>query len=1080
VIATPRRERHAAVLVTIHALATCLAAFLWVTGRWGAHHGSWVESLFGVFNVPVAHSPLSVSVLALLTGSLICRKRAALVAVAGLQLLGGYAAAASLGLGGLHDVLPRWAIDTGHRAVLDVVSIVVAVAVLGWAWWLRSAFPARLRPGSWLTAAGSVVSGLALTIAATWLLLDLEVPATGQQHVQLVAAALGRSLGDTDLISTAGLGHVPAWIPEITSILLSATLLLTAWLFTRSARSTTAWSPERELAIRRIVAGSDDPDSLDYFATRRDKSAVFSRNGGAVLTYRVLHGVSLASGDPVGARQEWADAIDAWKGEARRFGWVPAVLGCSERGARAFAAAGLRPIQLGDEAVLDPDRFSLDSPGMTPVRHAVKRARRAGLHVTFRRQADVGPSELDDLAIAAEAWRGDEPERGFSMALNRHGDAADADVLVVTVRDVADQLVAVLTLVPWGRAGRSLDLMRRSPDAPNGTIELAVAELLRAAPRLGVRRLSLNFCMFRSVYADAARLGAGALTRLNYRVLGRLDTIWQLERLYRSNQKFDPEWRPRYLCHDGLPGLPLVAIAAGVAEGFLPRPFARDGHGEVLGPDDLREVRRLGALPPVPPTPRDEQARARLRHAEALRASGREPWPTHDDFSEGGAEPARRTAVVTARVARVRDHGGVVFVDLVRHGVRQQAVLECRTPTAHARDFAHLVDRGDLVRLVGVAGHSKSGEPSLLVDSWDLRAKSLHPLALDRRHRTPHRVVDLLARPGSADLLRARSAVLRSLRSTLEADGFLEVETPVLQAVHGGAAARPFRTRGHAFGLDLSLRIAPELQLKRLVVAGLGPLFEIGRNFRNEGVDATHNPEFTALEAYQPDGDYRAMRGLAERLVRAAARAVHGREVLRLRVGDGVEEVDVSGPWRCVPMLDALDAALGRRVSFDTDFDDLLALARRHGIAPRDHAGPGAVLEALYGALVEPATVEPTFYTDFPRETSPLTRPHPHDPRLVERWDLVAGGTELATAYSELTDPLDQRDRLVQQSLRAAAGDVEAMEVDEDFLRDLECGMPPTGGLGIGVDRLVMVIVGAPIRDVLAFPFSRPRRSAPR
>jgi lysyl-tRNA synthetase class 2 len=335
-------------------------------------------------------------------------------------------------------------------------------------------------------------------------------------------------------------------------------------------------------------------------------------------------------------------------------------------------------------------------------------------------------------------------------------------------------------------------------------------------------------------------------------------------------------------------------------------------------------------------------------------------------------------------------------------------------------------------------------------------------------------VTDLLARPGSADLLRARSAVLRALRSTLEGDGFLEVETPVLQSVHGGATARPFRTRGHAYGVDLSLRIAPELQLKRLVVAGMGPLFEIGRNFRNEGVDATHNPEFTALEAYQPDGDYRSMRALAERLVRSAACAVHGRELLRLRVDDRVEDLDVSGPWRCVPMLEALSESLGRVVSLDTDFDELLGLARSHGLSLRDHAGPGTVLEALYGALVEPATVAPTFYTDFPRETSPPTRPHRDDPRLVERWDLVAGGMELATAYSELTDPLDQRDRLVQQSLRAAAGDVEAMQVDEDFLRDLECGMPPTGGLGIGVDRLVMAVVGAPIRDVLAFPFTRP------
>jgi lysyl-tRNA synthetase class 2 len=1075
VTVTSRRDRHARALVAVYAVATLLAAFLWLTRRWGAHHATWVETAFGAANVPLSHSLVSVCTLGLVTAALVCRKRAALVAVVVLQLLAGYAAAAALGLDGLHDVLPWWDIDTGNRAVLDVVSMAVAGLTLLWAWWLRPAFPARLRPGSWLTAVVAAVSGLAVTIATTWLLLSLAVPADEQVRARLVGAAVGRSLGDPDLITAGAVGPVAAWVPEVTSVLLSATLLVTAWLFTRSARSTTAWTPDHEVAIRRLVAGSDDPGSLDYFATRRDKSVVFSRSGGAALTYRVLHGVSLASGDPVGDPREWPDAIAAWKDEARRFGWVPAVLACSERGARAFAAAGLHPIRIGDEAILDPDRFVLDSAGMTPVRHAVRRARRAGLVVTFRRQADVEAAELAELATAAEAWRGGEPERGFSMALNRHGDPADADVLVVTVRDPAERLVALLTLVPWGRSGRSLDLMRRHPDAPNGTIELAVAELLRAAPRLGVRRVSLNFCVFRAVYADAARLGAGPLTRLNYSVLGRLDRLWQLERLYRSNQKFDPEWRPRFVCHDGRLTVPLVAVAAAVAEGFLPRPFARDPHPEGLDAQHLAEVRRLAALPAAPPTHRDEQERARLRHAGALRASGRAPWPAHDETTAGCVvRESGAGATVTARVARIRDHGGVVFVDLVDHGTRRQAILECRTPSADARTFARYVDVGDLVRLTGVAGHSKSGEPSLLVDAWDLRAKALHPLALDRPRRTAHRVRDLLARPGSADLLRARAAVVRALRTTLEEAGYLEVETPVLNAVHGGATARPFRTRGHAYGVDLTLRIAPELQLKRLVVAGMGPLFEIGRNFRNEGADATHNPEFTSLEAYLPDGDFVAMRQLTERLVRTAARAVHGREVLLLRTPDGTEEVDVSGPWRCVPMLDALGEVLDGPVSMDTDVDRLLALARAHDVPVRDDAGPGAVLEGLYGALVEPRTVQPTFYTHFPRETSPLTRPSREDPRLVERWDLVVGGTELATAYSELTDPLDQRERLVEQSLRAAAGDVEAMELDEDFLRDLECGMPPTGGLGIGVDRLVMAVVGAPIREVLAFPFTRP------
>jgi len=303
----------------------------------------------------------------------------------------------------------------------------------------------------------------------------------------------------------------------------------------------------------------------------------------------------------------------------------------------------------------------------------------------------------------------------------------------------------------------------------------------------------------------------------------------------------------------------------------------------------------------------------------------------------------------------------------------------------------------------------------------------------------------------------------------------------MLHTVHGGATARPFRTFINAYGVDLSLRIAPELYLKRLLVAGLGPVFELGRNFRNEGADATHNPEFTSLEVYRPHADYTTMRRLTERLVKEAARTLHGREALplpradELRTGlDAAELVDVSGPWRVVPVLTAVSEAVGRPVSLETDMDELLRLADVHGVRVRPDMGAGAVLEELYATLVEPRTVRPTFYTDFPVETSPLAHPHRSEPGLAERWDLVVAGMEIGTAYSELTDPVDQRARLTEQSLKAAAGDPEAMEVDEDFLLALELGMPPSGGLGIGVDRLVMLLTNTPIRSILTFPFVRP------
>jgi lysyl-tRNA synthetase class 2 len=278
----------------------------------------------------------------------------------------------------------------------------------------------------------------------------------------------------------------------------------------------------------------------------------------------------------------------------------------------------------------------------------------------------------------------------------------------------------------------------------------------------------------------------------------------------------------------------------------------------------------------------------------------------------------------------------------------------------------------------------------------------------------------------------------------------------------------------NAYDMPLYLRIAPELQLKRLVVGGLHRIFELNRNFRNEGVDDTHNPEFTALEAYQAFADYHDMRRLARELIVEVAVAVHGAPVaIRRPTGGGPVDVDLSAPWPVVAVHDAVSAACRTPVTPDSTRGELAQLCRQRGIGVPSDASAGELVGRLYEKLVEPCTIEPTFYVDFPIETSPLTRAHRGDPRLAERWDLVAFGVEIGTAYSELTDPVEQRQRLVAQSARRAAGDGEAMEVDEEFLDALGYGLPPTGGLGVGVDRLLMMLVGVPIRDTLAFPFSR-------
>ena len=310
------------------------------------------------------------------------------------------------------------------------------------------------------------------------------------------------------------------------------------------------------------------------------------------------------------------------------------------------------------------------------------------------------------------------------------------------------------------------------------------------------------------------------------------------------------------------------------------------------------------------------------------------------------------------------------------------------------------------------------------------------------------------------------------------AKGFLEVETPILQQIHGGANARPFRTHINAYDLDLYLRIAPELYLKRLCVGGVERVFELGRAFRNEGVDFSHNPEFTLLEAYQAHADYLTWIDGCRELIQNAAVAANGSQVV-MRPADDYSDVlvpvDISGQWAITTVHDAVSEALGEHVDPDTEPHTLRRMCDGAGIGYLSHWDAGALVLEMYEHLVEGRTEAPTFYTDFPTSVSPLTRPHRTRPGVAERWDLVAWGVELGTAYSELTDPVEQRRRLQEQSLLAAGGDPEAMELDEDFLQAMEYAMPPTGGLGVGVDRVVMLITGRSIRETLPFPLAKPR-----
>ncbi|MGH2576171.1 MAG: lysine--tRNA ligase, partial [Actinomycetota bacterium] len=385
------------------------------------------------------------------------------------------------------------------------------------------------------------------------------------------------------------------------------------------------------------------------------------------------------------------------------------------------------------------------------------------------------------------------------------------------------------------------------------------------------------------------------------------------------------------------------------------------------------------------------------------------------------------------------------------------------------------VDLGDIVGAIGHVGTTRKGELSIFVERMAILTKALRPLPekwhglrdpdLQQRFRYLQLATDL----GSRRIVDARATTLKAMRAYLDERGFVEVETPVLQPVAGGAMARPFTTFHQALGIELKLRISLELYLKRLLVGGMERVYEIGRNFRNEGIGPTYNPEFTMLEAYQAYGDYHSMMRLAEELLVECARAVRG----SLRFPVRGRDLDLTPPWRRITVLGSVSEALGEEITLERS--DLAGLAERQGVRVDPAWGPGKLVQEMFEKLVEETLFDPTFVCDFPREVSPLARVHRENPGLTEHFDLVIAGIELATAFSELTDPDEQRARFEAQAQAKAAGEEEAHPLDEDFIRALEQGMPPAGGIGIGVDRLLMVLLDVPsIRDVILFPQMRP------
>ena len=485
-----------------------------------------------------------------------------------------------------------------------------------------------------------------------------------------------------------------------------------------------------------------------------------------------------------------------------------------------------------------------------------------------------------------------------------------------------------------------------------------------------------------------------------------------------------------------------------------------------------------------------EQLRIRREKRAALIAAGSEPYPVSVPRTKSLHEVREQhtglavdvatgiTESLTGRIIFKRDTGKLCFATLREgDGTEIQAMLSLDKVGQDSIDsWKSNIDLGDIVSVTGEIITSKRGELSVLAASWQLASKSLRPLPNDHKPmseetRVRMRYVDLIVRPEARANARLRPTVMKSLRNTFAQADFIEVETPMLQVMHGGATARPFKSFSNAYDMDLYLRIAPELFLKRCVVGGIERVFEINRNFRNEGADSSHSPEFAMIESYQAYGDWRSIAHLTRTLVQEAAMAVSGSHVV---THHDARQVDLGGQWREISLYEAISQGVGQSVTALTPISELKTIATKLGIKTDPKWVTGKLAEEIFEHVALDQLIAPTFVMGFPLDTSPLVRAHRELPGVAEKWDLYVDGFELATGYSELIDPVIQRERLVEQSSLGAKGDLEAMHVDEDFLRAMEYGMPPMGGMGMGVDRLLMALTGLGIRETILFPLVKP------
>ena len=844
-------------------------------------------------------------------------------------------------------------------------------------------------------------------------------------------------------------------------------------------RSLTA---EDELHIRKLLVEYGEQDSLGYFATRRDKRAIFASDRKAAITYRIVGGVSLASADPIGSENSWPAAIRDWRREAVANGLIPAVLACSERGARRYEQHGLRVLELGDEAIIDVQGFWETNRQRAPLLKAARRLHAAGFKARARRQKDIPEIELQQIRIRSEQWREAEGQRrGFSMALSRLGEAADERCVLVTALSPEGSVQGVLSLVPWGRHGLSLDFMCTNRSSQSGLCEFMIHELVAASPGLGVLRISLNFVMFRSIFEQAGRLGAGAFI-LGYRSLLRLlSRVVQLESLYRFTVKCDPQWQTKFSCIPRVIQVPRITWMSLTAEGYLPY-WGRIStqHGEAHTDNFICAVQDINKGLSGAKTETALSWIEKLRHDKLnlYRTAGYEPYMSlfspdsriasiRKQFCELSCDTSSgKSCKLAGRIMAKREMGKVCFLALSDFTGHIQAILDSRRlGRTQFKDMVRQIDTGDLLGVKGEISKSKKGELSVLVFEWVLTAKCLNPLpgkyagAVGGCNQEQLSLIDLMTCQESRMRIYLKSCVMSALRACLAQQDFLEVEPPpgLLQKRNpqedigisrGSAQKSPYLHNGDG------------LYPKRLCAAGMSRVFKFSRSTCKTQGQAS-DEEITILDVFQTYKSYLGTLDMVRQLVQQAAYAVYGREILRQQTSEGIVEVDIAGQWPITTVHTAVATALNAPITTKTPHDEIIGACNLSGVETPVGASNDQLVMCAFEQQVIPKTEPPTFYIDYPLSCSPFTRQHKNDAGLAERWSLVAFGVEIGTGSSELTDPIEYQRQLhigsnVADSHYSNFGDLEA-----ELLRVLEYGMPPTSSFKLTIGRLLTILVSS-------------------